>query len=170
MKGMKGAFYSLLRGYSMYSAHLQIINFSNQKRWPWSTPCANRFSRTKMWRWFGGIFREICRNCRLFKMRPNPFQVVKKPYLVFFNLERCIDPLVPINGCPTPQVCVEKCPDSIFIYDQSSCSTSNLETIKSKLICNRNVDVTAIQSCSEITQLVNNDYCAAWYLPSESCK
>ncbi|KAG4077520.1 hypothetical protein HA402_002947 [Bradysia odoriphaga] len=95
-------------------------------------------------------------------------EVISKPYLVFFNLERCIDPLVPINGCPTPQVCVEKCPDSIFIYDQSTCSASNLESIKSKLICNRNVDIRTIQSCTAITDLINNDYCASWYLPSES--
>ncbi|XP_037044636.1 choline transporter-like 2 isoform X2 [Bradysia coprophila] len=95
-------------------------------------------------------------------------EVISKPYLVFFNLERCIDPLVPINGCPTPQVCVEKCPDSIFIYDQSTCSASNLESIKSKLICNRNVDIRTIQSCTAITDLINSDYCASWYLPSES--
>lgn len=30
-------------------------------------------------------------------------EVVNKPFLVFFNLERCIDPQTPITGCRTPQ-------------------------------------------------------------------
>lgn len=100
----------------------------------------------------------------------NSFQVITKPYLVFFNLEKCIDPLVPINGCPTPQVCVEKCPDSIFIYDQSACSASTLESIKSKLICNRDVLLPNIDSCSVLDHMIKTDRCATWYLPSQSCK
>lgn len=98
------------------------------------------------------------------------FQVISKPYLVFFNLEKCIDPLVPINGCPTPQVCVEQCPTSLFIYDRNACSANTLETIKSKLICNRNVDVRTIQNCNQLDVLITDDYCAKWYLPSESCE
>lgn len=30
--------------------------------------------------------------------------VLDKPYLFFFNIEKCIDPLVTITGCNTPQV------------------------------------------------------------------
>lgn len=97
-------------------------------------------------------------------------QVISKPYLVFFNLEKCIDPLVPINGCPTPQVCVEQCPNSLFIYDTNKCNANELESIKSKLICNRNVDVKTIGDCATLDRLINDDYCAKWYLPSESCK
>ncbi|KAJ6641805.1 Choline transporter-like 2 [Pseudolycoriella hygida] len=95
-------------------------------------------------------------------------EVISKPYLVFFNLEKCIDPLVPINGCPTPQVCVEKCPDTLFIYDKTKCSVSSLETIKSQLICNRNVDLRTIETCTQLDELITNEYCATWYLPSES--
>lgn len=30
--------------------------------------------------------------------------VEDKPYLVFFDLTKCLSPKVPITGCPTPQV------------------------------------------------------------------
>lgn len=32
--------------------------------------------------------------------------VLDKEYLFFFNLDQCIDPLVPITGCKTPQVSI----------------------------------------------------------------
>lgn len=31
-------------------------------------------------------------------------EVKDEPYLLFFNLAKCVDPLVPITGCPTRQV------------------------------------------------------------------
>lgn len=95
-------------------------------------------------------------------------EVVNKPYLVFFNLEKCIDPSVPLYGCKTPQVCVEQCPTSSFVFSQ--CTASNFYQIKSQLICRMNVNKERIQTCNDISAMVSNEQCARWYLKSESCK
>lgn len=97
-------------------------------------------------------------------------EVLHKPYLLFFNLENCIDPKTPISGCPTPQVCVEQCPRESFVYRNGDCSSGNFEQIKTKLICSMDIDRVAIQSCTQIDELVQKEKCARWYLPSQSCK
>ncbi|XP_044757893.1 choline transporter-like 2 [Coccinella septempunctata] len=37
--------------------------------------------------------------------------VTDKKYLFFFDILKCVNPSVPFLGCPTTQVCVDKCPD-----------------------------------------------------------
>ncbi|XP_072873058.1 choline transporter-like protein 2 isoform X3 [Chlorocebus sabaeus] len=40
-----------------------------------------------------------------------------KPYLFYFNIVKCASPLVLLEfQCPTPQICVEKCPDRYLTY------------------------------------------------------
>lgn len=97
-------------------------------------------------------------------------EVLNKPYLLFFNLENCIDPKTPISGCPTPQVCVEQCPQEAFVHRREQCNSGTLEQIKSKLICLMEVDRAAITSCDQVDNLVQNEKCARWYLPSQSCE
>lgn len=96
--------------------------------------------------------------------------VINKPYLLFFNLEKCIDARVPLFGCKTPQVCVEQCPTSAFIYDEYSCNTSRLPAIRSQLICQMGVDKEQITDCERLKRRINDGDCARWYLPSKSCK
>lgn len=76
---------------------------------------------------------------------------------------------MPINGCPTTQVCFEKCPDENFFHDLKVCQ-SNLEDYKKKLLCSRNVDINTIKSCNDVERLQNEDKCAKWYLKSEPRK
>ncbi|KAE8619858.1 hypothetical protein XENTR_v10010003 [Xenopus tropicalis] len=41
----------------------------------------------------------------------------KKPFLFYFNIMKCASPLVLLQfQCPTPQICVEKCPDKFLTY------------------------------------------------------
>ena len=40
----------------------------------------------------------------------------EKPYLLFFDLTRCIKISAALSGCITPQVCVSKCPDEYWSY------------------------------------------------------
>ncbi|XP_003941847.1 choline transporter-like protein 2 isoform X4 [Saimiri boliviensis] len=41
----------------------------------------------------------------------------KKPFLFYFNIVKCASPLVLLEfQCPTPQICVEKCPDRYLTY------------------------------------------------------
>lgn len=95
--------------------------------------------------------------------------VVDKKYLLFFDLLKCLDPSVPLLGCPTPQICVSECPKTSFLYD-GNCGVQNFEQIRNSLKCKSDVDVNAIRSCEEITKLINDEKCARWYLKSESCK
>lgn len=90
-------------------------------------------------------------------------------YLFFFDLSKCADPLVPIQGCPTPQTCVKDCPNESFMHAKSDCE-KGIEGYKKKLICVRSVNVSQLKSCEEIDKKVSDQKCARWYLKSEPCK
>lgn len=96
-------------------------------------------------------------------------EVVDKKYLLFFDLAKCADPLVPLNGCPTPQTCVSECPSSNFVHNMETCR-QNFGVYKAKLICTRQVDKNTITSCNDVQTLIEKDQCAKWYLKSEPCK
>lgn len=96
-------------------------------------------------------------------------EVIDKKYLVFFDLAKCADPLVPLNGCPTPQTCVHECPNTNFVHDIKTCN-KDLAAYKTKLICTRHVNINTINSCSDVEKLINTEQCAKWYLKSEPCK
>uniref|UniRef100_A0A1B0D100 Uncharacterized protein n=1 Tax=Phlebotomus papatasi TaxID=29031 RepID=A0A1B0D100_PHLPP len=95
--------------------------------------------------------------------------VLNKPYLFFFDLSRCVDITVPINGCPTPQVCVEKCPDEPFLFDMLG-PNEPIENIKNLLICDVNVNKNDITTYEIAKEFVDNNRCARWYLQSVPCK
>lgn len=96
-------------------------------------------------------------------------EVRTKPYLAFFDLAKCADPLVPLNGCPTPQTCVSECPNSNFVHDKSVCQ-SDFAAYKKRLLCTRNVNMDRITNCNDVEQHINSEQCAKWYLKSEPCK
>lgn len=96
-------------------------------------------------------------------------EVIDEKNLFFFDLSACADPLVPINGCPTPQVCVKECPKESFLHDSTVCE-SNFQAYKKKLICTKKVDLNQAKDCNDINKLINDEKCAKWYLKSESCK
>ncbi|CAL1541152.1 unnamed protein product [Lymnaea stagnalis] len=85
----------------------------------------------------------------------------KKKYLFFFDLVECgrVGPGVFINGCPTPQVCVEKCPDTNYVFVEDIISQN-----KSRLICK---DGANLQS-RRVEDLVKRKDCAAYYLKSKA--
>lgn len=96
-------------------------------------------------------------------------EVLDHKYLFFFDLSECADPLVPINGCPTPQVCVKECPNKSFLHDVQECK-KNVQEYKKNLVCTRNVDLNLFNDCTAIDKLVNDNKCSKWYLKSEPCK
>lgn len=96
-------------------------------------------------------------------------EVFDKKFLVFFDLAKCADPLVPLNGCPTPQTCVSECPKTNFVHDKQTCQ-QNLAAYKEKLICKRLVNKNTIGSCDDVDRLIQSEQCAKWYLKSEPCK
>ncbi|ALC46404.1 CG11880 [Drosophila busckii] len=91
--------------------------------------------------------------------------VLNKPYLFFFNLDQCIDPLVPITGCNTPQVCIERCPSETFVYD--TMKNQPFAELKNRLICITDADKAAISSKSDIERAINEHRCARYYIRSQ---
>lgn len=91
--------------------------------------------------------------------------VTDEPYLFFFDLGKCIDPLVPITGCPTPQVCVRQCPSESFFYEKEK--DKSFEELRSKLVCFPDVK---LYNKNDIETAIKNNRCASWYIPSKPCK
>ena len=57
-----------------------------------------------------------------------------RPYLLFFDLTRCLNPAVLALGCPTPQVCVAECPKQKFsMYAEARRNPDQDFEIKSKM-------------------------------------
>lgn len=92
--------------------------------------------------------------------------VKDKRYLFFFNLEKCIDPLVPITGCPTPQVCVSECPTETFVWDNVKNKLS-LDDLKKKLICQTEAYKNGINSIADAEKAILSNRCARWYVKSK---
>ncbi|XP_050091219.1 choline transporter-like 2 isoform X1 [Anopheles aquasalis] len=86
-------------------------------------------------------------------------EVRDEPYLMFFNITECAKIDVPIYGCKTPQVCVKQCPTEDFDFSLASCSTSNVEAIRAKLICEHRVKKNKL-TCAEIRDLIEAKRCA----------
>ncbi|KAF5306741.1 hypothetical protein FQA39_LY01499 [Lamprigera yunnana] len=86
--------------------------------------------------------------------------VKNKPYLFFFDLTKCLQP-IPFSGCRTTQVCVEKCPQTVFLLD----SVGYNNFYPNDMICVNDIKP---RNKNEAVQLVSEGKCAQWYLPSES--
>ena len=82
-----------------------------------------------------------------------------KPYLYFFDWTKCIHPANIISGkpfvCPTPQVCVERCPSKISHY--------KFENYHENRICTYDVDASQMND----TALVEEGKCATYIINSK---
>lgn len=94
--------------------------------------------------------------------------VANKPYLLFFNLEKCVDINVVFHGCQSTHICIGNCPNASFIYNEKSCTLNNFMQIRNQLICKTDVNISGISTCGDITKLMRREDCARWYLPSIS--
>ncbi|XP_041370892.1 choline transporter-like protein 2 [Gigantopelta aegis] len=95
-----------------------------------------------------------------------------KPYLFFFDLLECAKRglAVAVTGCPTPQVCVSKCPDTNYVYWESYLKEKIKgdvdETERAKLICKYNIN--PLNDTRTIDKLVESEDCASYYVESAS--
>ena len=95
--------------------------------------------------------------------------VKTKPYLLFFDLTKCAYATAAIFGCPTPQMCVEKCPDSPFfgavpgLLSQTELHPLVAARLKASLrYCLPGVNRTRLT----YARLVDGYHCAPWYVSS----
>ncbi|XP_047500842.1 choline transporter-like protein 2 isoform X2 [Penaeus chinensis] len=79
-----------------------------------------------------------------------------KKFLFFFDLTKCASPKVIATGCPTPQVCVEKCPSKNWFYMSETAD-------KKDLICKDTVNKTQMDA----DKLINEGHCARYYVESD---
>ena len=88
-----------------------------------------------------------------------------KPYLLFFDLTRCLNPAVLALGCRTTQVCVSQCPQEKYSgvldlqYRSSEAVKETLKPFCANMTQSRWDRLTA-------RQLIEDELCPAWLLPS----
>ncbi|CAD6994518.1 CTL-like protein 2 [Ceratitis capitata] len=91
--------------------------------------------------------------------------VLDKKYLFFFDLGKCIDPVVPLTGCPTPQVCVESCPTENFFWDKMKNSLPFGE-LKKRMICLTDNDKNKLNTIDDMQRAIDQERCARLYIKS----
>ncbi|XP_067618052.1 choline transporter-like 2 [Eurosta solidaginis] len=91
--------------------------------------------------------------------------VLHKKYLFFFDMGKCIDPFVPLTGCPTPQVCVESCPTQTFIFEKMQDQKSIAE-LRELMICLTEADKNGLISKDAMRKAIREQRCAGTYMKS----
>ncbi|CAI4225944.1 unnamed protein product [Auanema sp. JU1783] len=101
-------------------------------------------------------------------MRPNSYNYTTRPYLLYFDITKCISYATALGGCQTSQVCVEKCPSEYFSYLQlQSVSPAEFQSkVYSNLYCADNVDKSTITSFPVLRQLVQSKQCISYTVNS----
>ncbi|CAH8443470.1 unnamed protein product [Heterobilharzia americana] len=95
--------------------------------------------------------------------------VVGKPYLFFFDLQSCLKlgPALVATGCPTPQVCVESCPEYYWSWRVSSGQQLS-QASRNSMICLDGVNANDPKFSSQsIDQLVQDKKCAPYVYHSK---
>ena len=90
-----------------------------------------------------------------------------RPYLLFFDLTRCLNPAVLSLGCPTPQVCVHECPkDQYSGYAAAYASSLGDSMIKRRMkpYCLHVPD--SEWDRTSAMDLLKKEICPSWWLPS----
>ena len=83
-----------------------------------------------------------------------------RPFLLFFDLTRCLNPAVLSLGCPTPQTCVEKCPGTTTSFSLGANSKSQMRPY-----CFVSPD--SEYESKSISELIKDGICPAFVLQSQ---
>ncbi|XP_026323831.1 CTL-like protein 2 isoform X3 [Hyposmocoma kahamanoa] len=92
--------------------------------------------------------------------------VEHKPYLVFFDISKCLSPGTPITGCPTQQVCVKKCPSKTHVFNVEITNTASLDALRSEIICTDDINVQKM-TLKEAKHNMNIGKCTSYVLKSQ---
>ncbi|XP_055975855.1 choline transporter-like protein 2 isoform X2 [Sorex fumeus] len=84
-----------------------------------------------------------------------------KPFLFYFNIVKCASPLVLLEfQCPTPQICVEKCPDRYLTYMSARTSHTTMDYYKQ--FC-----VPGFQGNKPVVEVLRDGDCPSVLTPSK---
>uniref|UniRef100_A0A8C1JQA9 Choline transporter-like protein n=1 Tax=Cyprinus carpio TaxID=7962 RepID=A0A8C1JQA9_CYPCA len=87
----------------------------------------------------------------------------KKPLLFYFNMMKCASPMVLLEfQCPTPQVCVEKCPDRTLTLVTAIAKPEDWKYYKS--YCRED------PGNKPMTEILQKKLCPAYLISSKPCK
>ena len=103
--------------------------------------------------------------------RAGAYDFTNKKYLFFFDLTKCVSYTTVLTGCPTPQICVEKCPTEYFSYLQLQFVSAGDEfnaQVRKYVICREPYDVTTITNWQSLRTAVENEWCAPYTVKSSA--
>ena len=83
-----------------------------------------------------------------------------RPFLLFFDLTRCLNPAVLSLGCPTPQTCVKKCPEFTTSFSYGANSKSQMRPYCFMLPDSE-------YESQSISELIKEGICPAFILESQ---
>jgi len=87
-----------------------------------------------------------------------------RPFLLFFDLTRCINPAVVSLGCPTPQTCVKECPSlTTSFYSKAKLAKNVLSEMRPYCFPMTNQKFQSMTS----RQLIESGLCPAWVIESK---
>nr|XP_049698463.1 choline transporter-like 2 isoform X3 [Helicoverpa armigera] len=92
--------------------------------------------------------------------------LIDKPYLVFFDISKCLSPGTPIVGCPTPQVCVKQCPTETKIFDKEM-TESNFLQYRPSMVCTADINVNTL-TYAQARDYITQNKCASYVLQSQA--
>ncbi|KAI6243945.1 Choline transporter-like protein 1 [Aphelenchoides fujianensis] len=98
------------------------------------------------------------------KKRASVYDTSSKPYLHFFDITRCVSYTTLLSGCPSPQICVSKCPTAYFSYVCLATlpQAEFRKQIADHAFCHYSIDVPSIGNFSTFKDLVQSGLCAAY--------
>jgi len=93
-------------------------------------------------------------------------QMARREHLLLFDMTQCLNPAVLVQGCLTPKVCVEKCPEETYSPVFQARSGKNEDEIKKEMepFCKKGADL----KTDSVRTLVDKGICPPWYLASSS--
>jgi len=87
--------------------------------------------------------------------------------LMMFDLTQCLNPAILVTGCPTPQMCVEKCPDEMYsplaVLKFGGGSEDDIKT-KMRPYCKLVDD--SIFGSKSVATLIKEEICPPWWVKS----
>uniref|UniRef100_A0A672QNN0 Choline transporter-like protein n=1 Tax=Sinocyclocheilus grahami TaxID=75366 RepID=A0A672QNN0_SINGR len=97
----------------------------------------------------------------------------KQPLLFYFNMMKCASPMVLLEfQCPTPQVCVEKCPDRTLTLVTAIGNAQDWEYYKSyfHFFCKCLITDRFCLPLKPVVDILQKKLCPAYLISSKPCK
>ena len=128
---------------------------------------SDRFIRANMWQQSSGRLRPTV--SILSKMKTKSVHSFSdKPYLLFFDLTKCVSYVTVLTGCPTRQVCVKSCPTNYYTYLQLQTASSQEITaaVQNKVYCDESIEKNTITTFAQLKNYVDTGWCTAYTVKS----